>query len=163
MGLKTRMPDELQGWLEKELRDGITSREGLDVFRRLMSYPDWIQMVVSTRDLQSRIDLWIKREFIQEKERAIEETASKPKYSRPNLNTPFEEPENETEKQLAGIWGRLFGIDQIGREDNFYELGGHSLLATTLVTQIKKEMDSNLSIRDVLDNPTIAELACVIK
>jgi acyl transferase domain-containing protein/acyl carrier protein len=162
MGLKTNMPDELQAWLEKELRDGITSQEGIDVFQRILSLSGVTNIIVSTRDLQERIDLWIKREFIKEKEAMLEEKAAKPKYMRPNLSTDYIEPETETEKKVADIWGKLFGIDKVGRKDNFYELGGHSLLATTLINMLKKEFDTNLSIRDVMDHPTVWELSEVM-
>lgn len=37
MGLKTHMPDELKEWFERELRNGITSREGVEVFKRIIS------------------------------------------------------------------------------------------------------------------------------
>lgn len=163
MGLKTNMPDELQAWLEKELRDGITSEEGIDVFRRILSFDGVSNVIVSTRDLQERIDLWIKREFIKEKETLIEEKASKPKYVRPNLSTDYTAPETNTEAKIAEIWGELFGIEKVGCRDNFYELGGHSLLATTLVNMLKKEFETNLSIRDVLDHPTVSELSEVIE
>jgi len=162
MGLKTNMPDELQAWLEKELRDGITSQEGIDVFQRILSLRGVTNIIVSTRDLQERIDLWIKREFIKEKEAMLEEKAAKPKYMRPNLSTDYIEPETGTEKKVADIWGKLFGINEVGRKDNFYELGGHSLLATTLINMLKKEFDTNLSIRDVMDHPTVWELSEVM-
>ncbi len=57
------------------------------------------------------------------------------------------------------MWGKLFGIDPIGRLDNFYEFGGHSLLATTLVNKLKREFNLELSIRDIMDQPTVADLA----
>jgi len=162
MGLKTRMPDELKQWLEKELRDGITSKEGVDVFGRILGWNKSENIIVSTRDLQGRIDLWIKREFIKEKEYLLEDDSSKPRYNRPQMATEYEPPQTDPELKIAAIWGRLFGIDKIGRYDNFYELGGHSLLATTLVNKLKKEFSTNISIRDILDNPTVRELASVI-
>jgi len=162
MGLKTRMPDELQAWLEKELRDGITTEEGIDVFQRILAWQTTSNVIVSTRDLQSRIDLWIKREFIKEKERSIEKVSERPKYTRPILSTEYEKPANDNEEKVAQIWSKLFGIDRVGRKDNFYELGGHSLLATTLVNQMKREFNTNLSIQDVLDHPVVLELAEMI-
>ncbi|MBN1272593.1 MAG: acyltransferase domain-containing protein [Candidatus Aminicenantes bacterium] len=163
MGLKTRMPQELQGWLEKELRDGITTREGVEVFRRLASWRKAKNVVVSTRDLQARIDMWIKREFIREKEALVQNESSGPQYMRPSLSTEFLPPVTDMEKKVAGIWGRLFGIEKVGRDDNFYELGGHSLLATTLVNMLKREFDASLSIQDILDNPTVAALAILVE
>jgi acyl carrier protein len=162
MGLKTHMPDELKDWFERELRNGITNREGLDVFKRILGWNGSSNVIVSTRDLQVRVDLWLKRELIKEKEKALNENAAKPKYARPNISTEFAAAKTETEKKVVKIWGKLFGIEKIGRSDNFYELGGHSLLATTLLSEIRREFGTNISIRDVLDTPTVSELCQLI-
>lgn len=163
MGLKTHMPDELKDWFERELRNGITTREGVDVFRRILSWPDASNVVVSTRDLQARIDLWLRRELIKQKEKNLEDASSKPRYARPNLSTEYARPETRIERKVAGIWRKLFGVEKIGRTDNFYELGGHSLLATTMLSELRKFFGANISIRDVLDNPTVSDLSALIK
>jgi len=162
MGLKTHMPDELKEWFERELRNGLTSREGVDAFKRILSWPEANQVIVSTRDLEARVDLWLRRELIREKEKALKEETERPGYDRPNLSTEFDPSVTETEKKVGAIWCRLFGINKVGRADNFYELGGHSLLATTLLSELRKLFGANISIRDVLDNPTVAELGAVI-
>jgi len=118
---------------------------------------------VSTRDLQARIDLWIKREFIKEKESLMEEETARPTFERPETGTEYASPQTEVEAKVAASWERLFGIERVGRHDNFYELGGHSLLATTLVNRLKREFETNLSIRDILDHPTVSELSAFIQ
>ncbi len=162
MGLKTHMPQELQAWLEKELRDGITSREGVEVFDRILNYAKARNMIVSTRSLPVRIDLWIKRELIKQKASMMEDENAEPGYQRPELASAFVAPEGEIETKIAAIWSRLFGIGQVGRHDNFYELGGHSLLATTLVSKLKREFAGSISIRDIQDQPTVAGIAGLI-
>lgn len=159
MGLKTKMPQELQAWLEKELRDGITNREGIDVLERLLAWGGSANVIVSTRDLQARIDLWIKREFIKQKSAFDADDAARPKTSRALPAANYAAPVTATEKKIASAWEKLFGLERVGRDDNFYELGGHSLLATTLVNHLKRELGTSLSLRDILDHPTVAGLA----
>lgn len=159
MGLTTKMPDELQYWLEKELRDGITSKEGIDVFERLLRCEEISNVVVSTRDLGARIDLWIRREFVKNKKASLEKKSSRPRYNRKQTKEDFKEPQSDMETSMSEIWGQLFGIEKIGRDDNFYELGGHSLLAASLVNKLKKEFETSISIRDVMDYPTVKELS----
>ncbi|WP_205410234.1 non-ribosomal peptide synthetase [Aquimarina longa] len=67
-------------------------------------------------------------------------------------------PRNETEEKLVAIWQELLGVERVGIEDNFFELGGHSLLATRLVSMIRKELCTEISIREVFSHTTISRL-----
>ncbi|WP_162052138.1 non-ribosomal peptide synthetase [Pontibacter pamirensis] len=75
------------------------------------------------------------------------------------LTNIFVAPRNETEEKLANIWQDLLQVERVGVEDNFFELGGHSLLATRFVSSVRREFNSELQIKDVFSNPTIAGLA----
>jgi len=68
-------------------------------------------------------------------------------------------PRNAIEEQLAAIWQELLGLERVGVYDNFFELGGHSLLATRLVSQIRKELDVELAIKDVFVHSVLSSLA----
>ncbi|MDB2556025.1 amino acid adenylation domain-containing protein [Flavobacteriaceae bacterium] len=67
-------------------------------------------------------------------------------------------PRNDTEIELAVIWQELLGLERVGVYDNFFELGGHSLLATRLVSMIRKELEIEVSIRDIFEHTTISSL-----
>ena len=84
-------------------------------------------------------------------------------YDRPELSTGYDRPKTATERKIAAIWENLFVIDKIGRNDNFYEIGGHSLLATILASELQKKFGKSISIRNIMDFPTIAELALLIQ
>ena len=71
----------------------------------------------------------------------------------------FEAPRTAREAQLAGIWQRLLGIEKIGIHDDFFVLGGHSLLAMRAIAAVRKEMELELSIRELFTFPTVAQLA----
>jgi amino acid adenylation domain-containing protein/non-ribosomal peptide synthase protein (TIGR01720 family) len=68
-------------------------------------------------------------------------------------------PQTQAEKQLAKIWEELLGIEQVGIKDNFFELGGHSLLAMRVISQVRRELNKELKIRDLFVYPTIEDLA----
>ena len=68
-------------------------------------------------------------------------------------------PRNELEVALAEIWMQVLHLDQIGVHDNFFELGGHSLLATQVASRVRSKLNLALPIRDLMAQPTIAELA----
>jgi arthrofactin-type cyclic lipopeptide synthetase A len=73
------------------------------------------------------------------------------------LTTAYEEPQGETEIQLAQIWADLLHLERVGRHDNFFELGGHSLLAITMIERTRQVgIEAEISS---LFSATIAQLA----
>lgn len=79
--------------------------------------------------------------------------------SRPEQETAFAEPRDETEEKLVQIWTELLGLARIGVHDNFFEAGGDSLLATQLIARVNKSFQVSTPLRALFDQPTIAELA----
>ena len=74
----------------------------------------------------------------------------------------YEPPQGEIEKTLATICRELLHVERAGRHDSFFELGGHSLLATQLIAKIRSQLDVDLPLRTVFEQPSIAQLAQVI-
>ena len=68
-------------------------------------------------------------------------------------------PRNPTETALAAIFSDVLEIDNVGIDSNFFDLGGHSLLATRLVAQVITTFDLELTVIDLFEAPTVAELA----
>jgi amino acid adenylation domain-containing protein len=71
----------------------------------------------------------------------------------------YEAPVDETEEALAEIWSEVLGVERIGRHDHFFELGGHSLLATRLVLRIQRNLDVDVTLRDVFEKPVLSTFA----
>jgi aryl carrier-like protein len=76
---------------------------------------------------------------------------------------PAAAPRGPVETTLAAIWSELLRTDGIGRTDNFFALGGDSLLATRLVEAVRRELCAPVSLRLLLDAPTLAELAALVE
>lgn len=68
-------------------------------------------------------------------------------------------PKDALELQLTGIWESVLGIRPIGTEQNFFDLGGHSILAVRLMHRIEQALQRKLPITTLLQAPTIAGLA----
>ncbi|MCI4166597.1 non-ribosomal peptide synthetase [Bacillus spizizenii] len=68
-------------------------------------------------------------------------------------------PGNEVESKLAALWQEVLGIHRVGIKHNFFDLGGNSIRATALAARIHKELDVNLSVKDIFKFPTIEQLA----
>jgi hypothetical protein len=66
---------------------------------------------------------------------------------------------SEVERVLAEIWGEVLELERVGVKDNFFELGGQSLLAARVTTQVRARLNVELTVHDLFEQPTIADLA----
>jgi amino acid adenylation domain-containing protein len=76
---------------------------------------------------------------------------------------PTSEPRDELERKLVGILQDVLGVSPIGTADDFFDLGGHSLIAVRLVHAIEREFGRQVPVGSLLRNPTIAQLAELIR
>ena len=71
-------------------------------------------------------------------------------------------PRSPLEEVLAEIWGELLEQETVGVHDDFFALGGHSLLMTRMISQIRDELEVELTPRAVFEAPTVAGLAVAL-
>jgi amino acid adenylation domain-containing protein len=74
----------------------------------------------------------------------------------------YREPRTPAEEKIAAIWAELLRLDKVGIDENFFNLGGHSLLGTKVVARLQELFHIEISLRQLFEFPTIAELADVI-
>ena len=143
-------------------KDGIRPHEGAAAFQRILG-AGLPQVLVSTKHLEAVIGA--AGAAVPAPASAVdrEPAASKPQHSRPAVATMYVPPRTETEQMIARVWEELLGIAQVGIHDNFFELGGHSLLAIQLNSRLSDALQLELSIQDIFDAPTVADLAALVK
>ena len=72
-------------------------------------------------------------------------------------------PRTELERTVAEIWQQVLRVDHLGTRDNFLDLGGHSLHAMKLVAKTVEQLGVELSFIDVLQFPTVEQIATLIE
>ncbi len=139
--------------LRHNLSQGILPDEGADMFLRALGQ-NRSQIFVSSMDLNT---------LVQQSDASSNSTkASVQRFERPALETDFVKPSNDIERNLAGFWQTLLGVDQVGVQDDFFDLGGHSLIAVRLFAMVKKSYRIEFPISVLFEAPTIEKCAALI-
>ena len=68
-------------------------------------------------------------------------------------------PRGLVETVLEEYWCDILGLPRVGVHDHFIDLGGHSLSAMRLLSRLRADLGLELSVADIFDHPTIAQLA----
>ncbi|MCP4151176.1 MAG: amino acid adenylation domain-containing protein, partial [bacterium] len=133
----------------------LTPEEGMEVLEQVLNRQEPGQTVISTANLQQRIEKSTQRDgTVQE---ATE--TGKPAHDRPALSTPYLAPKNPKQETMAAIWAEFFSIDKIGIHDDFHELGGDSLKAISLVSMIREELKVDVPLATIFNCPTIEAIS----
>lgn len=139
---------------------GMSAEEGVEAFQRILSDP-LPQVIVSTHPLQAVID----QHSSLNNTALIEEYTANRKaaalHPRPELQNNYAAPQNRIEQTLARIWSELLGVENIGRDDNFFDLGGDSVVSIQIIVRAK-QAGLQLTAKQVFEHQTIAGLAAVV-
>ena len=141
------------------LDQGISQEEGAEALRRIIRGCFRPQIVVSTRDMKvamEQADYAGQQNVLQA---AGKPEAEKERHPRPELETGYAAPRNESEKKLSAIWQEVLGIDRVGIHDEFFALGGDSLLLIQLHSKLKESFPAGIAIVDLYKYNTVALLA----
>jgi acyl carrier protein len=71
----------------------------------------------------------------------------------------YVEPRSPTERMLAEIWRRAFGMDCVGVADSYEDLGGDSLLAASIFVEIETSFGVKVPWTLLLEARTIEQMA----
>ncbi len=75
----------------------------------------------------------------------------------------FTAPRTDMERTVAGILGRLLGLEKVDVQENFFALGGHSLLGAQLMARVRDTFGVEVPLRTLFEAPTVTELSAEIE
>ena len=157
--------DAWQITVDQELPGGepvaIEIDEGMAVLERLLAVPPGPEVVVSAQALAPRLERWASADRSAQGS-AEQERADEQWYPRPDIQSPYVAPRNETERRIAAIWQDVLRIERVGVNDNFFDLGGNSLSGLQVISQLKKAFDVHIAAVSLYEGPTVAALAQLI-
>jgi acyl transferase domain-containing protein/acyl carrier protein len=133
--------------------------EGIRVMECILSYENLHRVVISTGDLNERIDKWCKINPLENNVNLDLKKEFTKAQARPNIGVDYIEPRNEEEKIIAQIWSQMLGLDKVGIKDDFFLLGGQSLTAIQIIARIRQHFKVELPIKNMFENPTVENIA----
>jgi acyl carrier protein len=76
----------------------------------------------------------------------------------PQAVSPGREPVSERQRTLCALFADALEMPRVGIDDSFFDLGGESLAAMRLVSRIRSLFDTDLTITQFFDAPTVLGL-----
>ena len=77
------------------------------------------------------------------------------------LSTPGEATTTH-EQLLCELFAETLGLPIVGIDDSFFDLGGHSMLAMRLISRLRTALGTELSVRELFNNPTPHQLSGIV-
>ncbi|WP_046776525.1 non-ribosomal peptide synthetase [Streptomyces yangpuensis] len=67
------------------------------------------------------------------------------------------------DEQVAEVWRTVLGVPDVEQSDDFLSLGGHSLAALRVVHLLRRKLDVELQLRDLLDAADLAGFTAAVR
>ncbi|ELR72267.1 Long-chain-fatty-acid--CoA ligase [Fulvivirga imtechensis AK7] len=163
-----KQDDLLKNWIcvnfdslsfDHEINDAVNIDELPDVINYVLSKKELHQLVVSTRELQTRLDQWINKSSFYEK---LEEEEASSDIEQLEKFIP-EKGHSVIESRLKKLWQKFFGRPNIDLDDDFFEIGGDSLKALTMIALISKEFHVDVSLVEFFEQAVLRNLSAFIE
>ena len=68
-------------------------------------------------------------------------------------------PQTSMERTIADLWQKMFGLEKVSIDENFFDLGGHSLFLVEMHRRIREELKTDFPIVTLFEHPTVRSLA----
>lgn len=152
---------------DKEMFRSLAPREGVEVFRQLLTC-ECNQVYVG--EWNERSSMFALGELLPFRRAESSRSDVRPeKAELPRLQAAGTVPiklkgksagsYSEIEQYVAGAWKQVLGYDELDVHANFFEIGGDSILITKIHTLIEEKYRGRTTIADMFSYPTIARIS----
>lgn len=136
----------------------MAPHEAMQIFDRIVAAVAQVDhLVISTGPLDARFTQWVVESGLGG---VLGDDGERD--PRPDLSTPYAEPEPGLQSDLAEILAAVLRLERVGLDDDFFALGGNSVLAIALIARIRKQLQIPVPTSAVMGYPTVRGLAAQI-
>jgi thioester reductase-like protein len=131
--------------LSKEIKAlAINNLDCTDIFNRVFQQMNERHVIVSTHDLQARIEQWVTT--------GISTRVSAKSHELHHI-----------EEVAKHAFTSCLEVENVGLNSNFFELGGESVMFTSLIAQIREKLGLSLPLHEFINNPTLYNVIDILK
>ena len=172
MAVDTDVPEDLREAVKgSRLAAGISNREGVEAFRRILARDTERQVAVLAADLRLQLEAALlpdeapgtSARTMGAAVSTAETAGAAATHARPALQNAYVAPRTDAERSISTIWQELLGIERVGVNDNFFELGGHSLLAIRVMARVNETLRTEIAVAKLYEGLTVKFLAGLVE
>lgn len=125
-------------------RYAIKPEEGVECLLRVLGCSEPVQLMVSTRPLEPRLERW------------LQQRVSDPHPATPGKGVRHD----ELLGRVATIYGEILGLTTVDPEADFFDSGGDSLLAGQILVRLRRIVNdgSRIGVGTIFDHPSVQEI-----
>ncbi|MFI5726993.1 type I polyketide synthase [Streptomyces cyaneofuscatus] len=167
MAVETSLPEPLAKVRAEDVAQrGMAPAQALDALDRILGSSTEPQLIVSPVDVNVLVEtaftLPSASVGVESDGRIAEYELTGARGPRPDMATPYTPPRGVTEQRLCTAWQEVLGVERVGVQDSFFDLGGSSLVAIQLVPRINSTLGASLTVAQLYEALTVAELARLV-
>jgi acyl transferase domain-containing protein len=167
MAVEAAVPAQFRDAHARTVRDGMTSAEGVEVFRRALANLPLPGLAVSIAPVRAEARPAAASADAADAATAVAKPAPSPADAsadpRPRLAQPYIAPADDVERAVCAAWEQLIGVRPVGVQDSFFDLGGHSVLAVQLMARLNAQFGTAIPVARLYEGLTPAFLSGLVR
>jgi len=142
--------EQVSAYEQTVAKYSMSPDDGIESIKRIISMSEPLQILISTRDMNPRVEQWLHQKADDEE----------------SLENSDEKLEDDLVQRISKIYKDVLSMPELNDDDNFFSVGGDSLIASQILLRLRrniKEYSSKLTLASVFDNPSVDSLATWLK
>ncbi|MBS9782304.1 MAG: SDR family NAD(P)-dependent oxidoreductase [Arcobacter sp.] len=143
--------EQVSAYEQTVAKYSMSPEDGIESIKRIISMSEPLQILISTREMNPRVEQWLHQKTRDEEEQS---------------ENNDEKLADDLVQRISEIYKDVLSMPELSDDDNFFSVGGDSLIASQILLKLRrklKEYSSKLTLASVFDYPSVLSLANWLK